>query len=275
MKTKNKIFISKIIYLFLKFLGFKEKKIVKRKNILWNLDLSEAIELSIFLFGNFEKSIISTSKSINFQEDGSIIDIGANMGSQTLHFAKEFCKSKIFAVEPSKYSFQKLKENVSLNKQLSERIDLTQGFITNKNLKPNEIFSSWKLNSNTEGHYYHKGIKTKTEDAKIFSLDNFIIEKKINNISLIKLDVDGFELDVLESGKNFLSKHNPVIIMELAPYLYRENGYTAKNLVELIINYNFSFFYEKTLKKIDDINDFISKIKVGSSKNIVLQKLNY
>ena len=63
--------------------------------------------------------------------------------------------------------------------------------------------------------------------------------------------------------------------MELAPYLYRENGYTAKNLVELIINYNFSFFYEKTLKKIDDINDFISKIKVGSSKNIVLQKLNY
>ena len=63
--------------------------------------------------------------------------------------------------------------------------------------------------------------------------------------------------------------------MELAPYLYRENGYTEKNLVELIINYNFSFFYEKTLNKINDINDFMSKIKVGSSKNVVLRKLNY
>ena len=58
-------------------------------------------------------------------------------------------------------------------------------------------------------------------------------------------------------------------------YLGLLEGYTEKNLVELIINYNFSFFYEKTLNKINDINDFMSKIKVGSSKNIVLQKLNY
>ena len=162
MKTKNKIFISKIIYFFLKFFGYKNKKIIKRKNIFWNLDLSEAIELSIFIFGTFEKSVISTSKLINFKDGESIIDIGANIGSQTLHFAKEFCKSKVYAIEPSKYSFQKLKENVSLNDKLSERIDLTQAFITNKNMKPDEIFSSWKLNSNSNSHYHHKGIKTKT-----------------------------------------------------------------------------------------------------------------
>ena len=65
MKTKNKIFISKIIYFFLKFFGYKNKKIIKRKNIFWNLDLSEAIELSIFIFGTFERSDAEESKHEN------------------------------------------------------------------------------------------------------------------------------------------------------------------------------------------------------------------
>ena len=55
MKTKYKILIAKIIYKFI--LLFFKKKIYKRNFIFWKLDLSEAIDLHIFIFGNFEPEI--------------------------------------------------------------------------------------------------------------------------------------------------------------------------------------------------------------------------
>ena len=64
MKTVTKIKIAEFIYNILSFLGLKKKKILERNNINWNLDLSEGIDLSIFLFGSFQGKIIKSITSL-------------------------------------------------------------------------------------------------------------------------------------------------------------------------------------------------------------------
>ena len=79
MKTNTKIFIAKIIYFFLSFFLSKKILLIRRNGINWSLDLSEGIDLSIFLFGSFQSKItdsivklISKKKKLRF----NIIDIG-------------------------------------------------------------------------------------------------------------------------------------------------------------------------------------------------------
>ena len=270
MKTKHKIFIAKIIFFIVKYLGFKVKNIYKRNNIYWNLNLSEAIDLSIFLFGNFEKNVLNSLKKINLEKPFDIIDIGANIGSQTLRFANSFPESKVYAIEPTDYAFEKLKQNVLLNKRLSENIFIYQFFITNNKHKIENVYSKWNLTDNNFSHNEHKGQFSKTLNAKTISLDDFFYKNNIKEKIFIKLDVDGHEFHVLKSGQNFLKKNKPPILMELAPYLYKEYGYNQEKILKLIISLNYNFYDLKKLKKIFDIEQKISSIKDGSSENILL-----
>ena len=94
---------------------------------------------------------------------------------------------------------------------------------------------------------------------------------KINKRTLIKIDVDGNELFVFKSAKYYIKKFKPYIIMELAPYLYRENGYKTKDLLNFILNFKYNFYEVSNFKKIDNIFDFADDIGDGSSVNIFLK----
>ena len=119
-------------------------------------------------------------------------------------------------------------------------------------------------------HEKHKGLKKSTNSSKLISLDDYLFNNKISELDFIKLDVDGNELYVLQSGRKFLNKKKPPIFMELAPYLYNENGYNLDDLIKYICDLSYKFYSIDPLKKIDDIKFFSKKIKDGSSKNILL-----
>tara|TARA_Y100000590_G_scaffold175729_1_gene200757 strand:- start:325 stop:1137 length:813 start_codon:yes stop_codon:yes gene_type:complete len=270
LKTKYKIFVAKIILKILNIFITNPKFVHEVNGIKWNFDLNEGIDLNLYIFKKFEYEIINSSKKLNFKKNSSIIDIGANSGIQTLQFANTFKKSKIYAIEPTDFAFNKLKKNIILNQKLSSRIKIFQAFITNKKIKPSKVYSSWNLKSKNV-HKNHYGSHKSTKFAKVFSLDKFIIDKKIKNISLIKIDVDGNELFVFKSAINTLRKYKIPIIMELAPYLYKENNYSLDDLIKTLKSYNYSFFDINNLMKINDIYYFASNIPYGSSKNILIK----
>lgn len=270
MKTKQKIFLAKILFFFINFF-LPKQAVIKRNNIFWNLNFSEAIDLHILIFGNFEKEISECAKQLNLNNYKTIIDIGANFGVQSLQFSKKFNNSKIFAIEPTSYAFRKLQKNLILNPDLSKNIHSFNLFIGSKNQqKPDSIYSSWNLESKKEKHPKHFGEKKDTKNAKIQTLDDFIHENSITNVDFIKLDVDGFEFYVLKGGYNFLRKKKPPIFMELAPYLYNEHGYSKDMLLELIKSLNYKFFDLNSLKEITEIDYKFANIKDGSSENVLL-----
>lgn len=268
MKTKYKIFIGRIIYFILKIF-FNKIHYCKRNKINWALDLSEGIDLSIFLFGTSEKKIYKITKLFNPKKKITIVDIGANIGSVSLILANIYKKSKIYSIEPTKFAFNKLIRNIGLNIKIKKNIVPRKLFITNQR-KPKNIYSSWNFKSKKNNHPVHLGALKEVASNSYIKFDDFIsrIKKKID---FIKLDVDGYELDVLKSGKKFFKKNSPVIFMEIAPYLYQENGYSCSTLINYIKSFGY-FFYDENLNKIKNINVFIKEITYGSSKNIYLLK---
>lgn len=269
MKTKHKILFAKFISKIITFI-YKDKVLVKRNGINWFLDLNEGIDLSIFLFGKFENSILNASKFLIKNKKIDILDIGCNMGVHTLFFAKVFKKSKIYSIEPTDFAFKKLKKNVSLNKRI-KNIKIFQYFLTRKKKIPELVYSSWQLTKQNKKHHKHLGTLKTTKSSKVKTLDKFVKENSIKNKILIKCDVDGNELEVFKSGKDFIKKFKPFIIMELAPYLYPEFGYNVEKLLKLLKQYNYRFYDAKDLNEILNIYEFANKIKDGSSENIFLK----
>ena len=270
MKTKYKILIAQILFYFFSFFLIKTKFVCKRCNVIYNLDLREAIDLHIFIFGKFESEIIKSASKLNLTKKKIIIDIGSNIGVQTFQFASQFENSKVYSIEPTNYAYKKLISNLKLNPSLSGRIFPFQLYISDNFHKPKKTYSSWNLKVKKKKHKDHRGIKKSIYNSNIISLDKFILNNNIENVDFIKLDVDGSELKVLQSCKNFLLKKKPIIFMELAPYLYPEFGYSVGDLINFLKNMNYNFYEIRTIKKIDRIYDYINLIKQGSSKNVIL-----
>ena len=271
MKTKYKIFLAKKIYKIIS-LFISKNFICERKGLKWDIDLSEAIDLHIFLFGYFEQDIKITAKKMNLNKHKVILDIGANFGVQSLQFASNFNNSKIFAIEPTKYAFEKMIKNFDLNQDFAKNIYPEQIFLSSYNKKlPSGVYSSWNLDINSEQHAKHKGTKKETIDSKIYTLDEFTDLKNIKDVDFIKLDVDGFELDVIKGGSKYLKMFKPPIFMELAPYLYNEYGYSIDELINNLRSLNYEFYDMKKLTKIKDIYSYSKNVNDGSSTNILLR----
>jgi FkbM family methyltransferase len=274
MKTYYKILIAKIILKILSMFAFNLKTNCKRNSLNWCLDLNEGIDLSIFIFGRFEYEIIKTIKDLKLdsKKNINIIDIGSNVGAQTLQIAMHLKNSTIYSIEPTDFAFKKLLLNINSNPIIKKSIYANQVLLTdNRKSIPKKIYSSWNLTSKKSSHKKHGGYKKNIKNAKIMSFDQFIKRKKIQNVKMIKLDVDGAELKIFKSGKNFFKKNKPYIIMELAPYLYPELGYNYIDLLNEIKSIGYKFYSIYPVKKISNINNFTNNINNGSSKNILLR----
>ena len=268
MKTIYKIIIAKILSRILTFFISRNQN-VKRNSIKWSLDLNEGIDLSIYLFGTSEKKIVNLRKIFtNKNESLTILDIGANVGSVSLVIAKMFENSKIFAIEPTNYAFNKLSNNLKMNQDLINRVHTRQIFISNDK-KPQKVWSSWNFDSSNEKHQKHLGTLKEIKDNSYLKLDEFVEKEKLTKVDFIKLDVDGYELDVLKSGEKFLKINKPIIFTEIAPYLYPEFGYNCHELIKFFKELNYDFF-DENLKKVSDISILVDNMKDGSTKNFFL-----
>ena len=278
MKTYTKIQIAKFISFTLRFLRFKKKIFVRRKLINWCLDLSEGIDLSIFLFGSFQANVTDSiykniiSSKLKKKQSINIIDVGSNIGDKSLTLAnklinKKISNFKIFSIEPTYYAFKKQIRNINLNPSLKKKIFLSKFFISYKKDIPKKVYSSWKLDSKKRSHKIHRGFLMNIDKkTKSISLDDFVKKNNISDKLIIKIDVDGFEMGVLRSLTKTLIKKNPVIYMEYAPYALIENDSSVEELKRFLKKYKLKI-YDLNFKKLNSLS--ISK---GSSIDIVLTK---
>ena len=73
MKTYTKIKLAKFIYNFLIFFRLKKDLTVRRNLINWKLDLSEGIDLSIFLIGSFQGKVVESIIKYIFNQKKKIL----------------------------------------------------------------------------------------------------------------------------------------------------------------------------------------------------------
>lgn len=183
----------------------------------------------------------------NFVSKGDIvIDIGANIGTTVLSLSKQVSsEGKVLAFEPQSLMAQCLQTNLTLNDITNVVVD--SAAVSNKN--------GWTfLNDATFsgiGRYGEAGISDTGTRIKTIKLD----EVEVPKCSLIKIDVESYEWEVIQGGQKFLRKHKPVLYMEAKNNV---DG-TKKYLKWLFDNgwrcyWHFAFWYRKNNYK-NDSND--------------------
>jgi len=244
LTTKTKIALAGLAYRTIAksrgLLGKSKQVEVRRGGVRWRLDLEEGIDFSIYLLGAFERSTVATLRELVKAGD-VVLDIGANIGAHTLGLAKNVgAAGKVYAFEPADFAFQKLLRNLALNPELERRTKASQVMLGSGAEKPpNGVYASWPLEKVDSVHPKHRGRFVSTEGAVVDTLDGFVAREKVSRINLIKMDVDGHELPVLQGGRSVLREQRPVIVMEMSPYVHAEEQNSFAAVIELLKEFRY------------------------------------
>ena len=97
---------------------------------------------------------------------------------------------------------------------------------------PDSVYSSWPLVSADDLHGQHRGRLMATRGASKSTLDDFLDNAGLAKVDFIKLDVDGNEANVLTGARRIIESARPRIMLELAPYVYRDDPGQFDGLLE-------------------------------------------
>ncbi len=128
-----------------------------------------------------------------------VIDIGAQFGDYAILCAAYY-KAKVVTFEPLRSNFKLIKEAIYLNNLSSKEINAYNLGLGDRNRVITTNFNGDMINSMKAGKKVKMSVRT---------LDYFNFSPTI-----IKIDVEGYELQVLNGAKNTLRKYHPKIIIE-------------------------------------------------------------
>lgn len=185
-----------------------------RKNgIKMQLDIGEWIQQQIYFFDAFDERGIRFLQQQLLPGD-VFVDVGANIGGYALEAGRLVGEGgKVFAFEPVGNVFERLLYNVQLNgmKQVVPEkmalLDKSGGVevhvASNENLGMSSIF-------------HHDTESGTVEWVEAICFDNYADQIELESIKLIKIDVEGAELEALMGMEQSLNKFRPVLIVEIS-----------------------------------------------------------
>lgn len=181
-------------------------------------------------------------KNLTTKQNPIIFDIGACDGSSIFQFKKLFPESIIYSFEPypdtyghlAKFS-EKYSDVYHYNFALSNNNGI-MNFFVNKSKATNSLLKPIITNSFVDEHTVpEENIKVVTK-----TLDTFLAENKINEIDILKIDVQGGELLVFEGAKETLKNKKVKIIYAEIWFI---EGYKGQPLYHDIASYLATFGY--------------------------------
>lgn len=172
--------------------------------------------------GHFERDKFATAVGHlrhHRSTGGLFLEVGANIGSQTIYAALTGLFPRQIAIEPTPQTFAVLKANIALN-GLSNRVEALAYAIGAKpgTASIRNIFGNCGAATLREPHDERYDAPIEVE---VTTLDHIVAERNIapSDISLIWMDIEGFEPQAWEGMSTLVEARVP-ICMEFSPLFY-------------------------------------------------------
>jgi len=211
-------------------ISMKRQKLINQEienYLLKNKILNEEGSLNLFgknfyylnledVLGSISQIIVNDEYNLkNFLKDDYVIfDIGANIGVFTCFCATLAKNGKVFAFEPVSFVFDLLKKNT----RDYDNVECYKIGFSSEIEEKEILIRQWAPGDSTiqdspiERPHQSFDLKEKIE---ISTLDNFVSEKKLRRIDFIKIDVEGYEDEVLKGGIETIKKFKPILGVSL------------------------------------------------------------
>lgn len=166
-----------------------------------------------------------------------VYDIGANIGITTLFFAKHVGEEGlVVAFEPVPPTAQRLQENVHINRLQNVRIypvalgdEAGQAEICYA-----EDASGIATLRKDMAQGYQREYRMQTFTVEVVPLDSLVEREHLPAPDFIKLDVEGFEYQVLQGAHRLIERARPALFMELHGASHEERAETWRKIYDLL-----------------------------------------
>ena len=173
------------------------------------------------------------------KKDFAFIDIGANKGLYCYYSEKIISAAQIIAFEP-------IPKLAHLIRKLFPKISTVEKALSNENGKAilNIPIHNQNYLIDTRGTLEKDSPellgKFETISVDVITLDDYLKSSSITKIGLIKIDVEGHELKLLEGAKKTILENRQIIIIEIEP-INHPNG--LDKAFEFVHQFNYTIYY--------------------------------
>jgi FkbM family methyltransferase len=214
------------------------------RGIHFELDLADRMQGIFFLTGLYEpKTIAAILSSLPPDEKSVYLDVGANVGLLSLQVRKARPLVQCHLFEPDPQTFQKLKKNVSLNP--FRDIHLHQLIVSDQTAQQ-QAFHTSPMSSESGWGRLATHIGGNTAEANLLRLpsitiDDHCAQARIEQIDLLKVDVEGAEALVLRGASRYLSEGKiKAVICEMNDGALQAFGMTSEKIKGLLASHGFT-----------------------------------
>ena len=199
------------------------------------------------LTGRYEAEELDLMRPL-LRRGQTIIDVGANVGYTARFFARVAGPTgKVHAFEPNPLIFPLLKQNVASLEQVSvHNLGLSSGngefplFIAGSN----HGVACFAEKYPASHLVYREGETMRSVDAEVVMGDQFLKQKGIDHVDVIKIDVEGWELNVLAGlAETISASRDLTIFCEFNPRAQECAGRAPAVLINWLMNRQFSLAY--------------------------------
>ncbi len=155
-------------------------------------------------------------------EDARCFDVGANIGLHSLGLSTLAPKGRVFAFEPAPGSVDFLKTNLRRNRGDNVKVFATaiadhEGTVSFHDVP---FFTAGSFTADEEGWLQSDAVGSNLVRVPCTTLDAFVEDHAVDRVDVIKIDVEGAELAVLEGAIRTLAAHKPLVVMEFNSFAF-------------------------------------------------------
>lgn len=167
---------------------------------------------------------------VTLEKGDIVLDIGAYKGDTAIIFAHRVGREgRVYSFEPVKASYNFLLENIRLNGLQDIVIPVNKGCSDKSGLLRS-------VSSKFGAHWSFLSEDEEGEEVEVVSIDDFVESNNIDKLDFVKMDVEGWEYNVILGGQNTIKRLNPKVVMSL--YHKSSDLLTLPLLMNRIGNYN-------------------------------------
>jgi len=208
------------------------------------LELSDHVDWITFIHGSFDDTYLNLMEELSktTKKIWKFIDVGANFGSISIPIGQKW---EVLAFEPQPHLFSRLQEHSRINKCtkiMMENLALASEKVVNE---ANGLLQLYRPPGNSGAASYIFNWNPSLMDPEMITVNVTTLDNAMQNKVkfwygsniLIKIDVEGGELEVLLGGINFITKTRPIIILEYRKDLLKTGAGELLAITELLPDY--------------------------------------